>query len=233
MRQGQPSEIDSEDRSGTNHPAADGASSGARKSAALWRAVAGMAMSLALACVIVAAEFSSRAVHRANYLKRRVGTLSARVHRMEAELSAERARVASMRDRIAVADAERAVMLAPDLRIARLSPPAGSRLAGGKRRPSATLALSRKEGRAVLRVEGLRPPGKTRVFALWLSPAHGGIVRAVEFRTAANGRALVSARLPGHSDARDIAGAAVTIETGGMHAASPSKAVVLRGSLSR
>ena len=113
---------------------------------------------------------------------------------------------------------------------------------GASRRPQATLALAPLEGRAVLIVAGLKPPAIDTLFVLWWRASHGAPVRAAEFRTAADGSALVAAAVPA---GLDVTAAIVTVEHaaqgGAANAgaaatgapAAPAGPVQLRGSLDR
>jgi hypothetical protein len=181
-----------------------------RDSAALWRAAAGMAMSLALACLIVMLEFTGQAAHRADRMIRHAEGLLSRVLRLEAKVAAERARISATHRELAAADTLRTLLRAPDAGMLRLSAPvAGGHKAAPARRPEALLALSPKGHRAVLMVAGLKPPANDALFVLWLSASHGAPLRAAEFRTAADGSALVMAALP---PALEVTTATVTVE---------------------
>jgi Anti-sigma-K factor rskA len=219
-----------------------------RDSAARWRALAGMAMSLALACLIVTLEFTGQAAHRADRMNRHAEGLLSKVSRLEAKVVAERARISVARRELAAAETLRALLRAPDAAMLRLSPPAaagGHKAAPAAHRPEAVLALSPREHRAVLMVAGLKPPANDALFVLWLSPSHGAPLRAAEFRTAADGSALVTGALP---PALEVTEAMVTVERvakgdaadgsanrseGLAQTAPPSGPVQLRGTLAR
>jgi hypothetical protein len=220
-----------------------------RDAAALWRALAGMAISLALACVIVMLEFTGQAARRADRMHRRAQGLLARVARLEAEIVAGRARIATAHRELAAAEALRALLRAPDAIMLKLapttSPPAtGGHEAAAAARPEATLALAPKEHRAVLMVAGLKPDAADTLLVLWWTTPHGAPVRAAEFRTAPDGSALVTAALP---DGLDVTTAMVTAEhaaKGGVANAvqasaeastrtGPTGPVLLRGTLAR
>ncbi len=96
----------------------------ARDTAALWRAAAGMAISLALACAIVMLEFTGQAAHRADRVNRLAGGLLSKVSRLEVQDSG-RAR-ADLPPRIANSpqhETLRALLRAPDAGMLRLLPP--------------------------------------------------------------------------------------------------------------
>jgi hypothetical protein len=212
-----------------------------RDPAALWRAVAGMALSVALACLIVMLEFTGQAAHRAARMHRRADSLLSRVYRLDAERLAERVRIAAARHELADAEALRVLLRAPDVSMLLLSPPAAAgHSAAPAQRPVAMLALGLGEHRAVLMVTGLKPPAAEATFVLWWSVSQGAPIRAAEFRTAADGSALVTAALP---PVPGVAAAMVTAERAasadGTKAAGaptqtrPSGPVQLRGTLAR
>jgi hypothetical protein len=193
-----------------------------RATAALWRAAAGMAIALALACVIVMLEFTGQAAHRADRLNRLAGGLLSKISRLQARVAAEHARIAAAHRELAAADMVRALLRAPDAGMLRLSPPAaGGHKAAPAHRPEAVLALSPREHRAVLMVAGLKPPANDTLYVLWLSASHGAPRRAAEFRTAADGSALVTAALP---PALEVTAATVTAERAASGAAASGAA---------
>ncbi len=220
-----------------------------RDAAALWRALAGMAISLALGCFIVMLEFTSQAAHRADRMHRHAEALLARVARLETEIAAERARIATARRELAAAETLRALLRAPDAGMLQLSPAvsppaAGARSAAPAERPEATLALGLREHRAVLMVAGLKPATNDTLFVLWWSAARGAPERAAEFRTAADGSALVTAALPAGLNVTTAMVTAERAAKGGAANAAPASAkastqtgpagpVLLRGTLAR
>jgi hypothetical protein len=240
-----------------------------RDAAALWRAMAGMAISLALAFLIVMLELTGRATYRADRAHRHADALRSRISRLESEVADERARIATAHRELAAAEELRAILRAPDAGMLPLAPPSVPRAtaapgataaprssrsaiapgaaaadapgAGVSRRPQATLALAPREHRAVLIVAGLKSGADDTLFVLWWSAARGAAVRAAEFRTAADGSALVMAALPA---GLDVAAAIVTAEHGAESgaaanagaASAPAAAmgrILLRGTLTR
>lgn len=218
-----------------------------REPAALWRALAGMAISLALACVIVMLEFTSQAAHRADRLHRHAEVLLGRVSRLQTEIAGERARIATARRELAAAEALRTLLRAPDATMLALSPPASPAAADGNKaaaaqRPEATLAFAPKEHSAVLMVTGLKPSAADTLFVLWWKGSHGAPpVRAVGFRPAADGSAIVMAAMP---PGLEVTGATITVERIGKASAvrsaaqasrqpGPAGPVQLRGTLAR
>jgi len=217
-----------------------------RAAAARWRAVAGMAISLTLACLIVTLEFTSQAANRASRMRRHAEALLARVSRLESEVAAERVRIAAARRELAAAQTLRVLLRAPDAGLLRLVPPpaAGGHKAAAAHRPEAMIAVSPREHSAVVMVVGLKPLTDDTLFVLWWSLAHGAPVRAAEFRTAADGSALVTAAMPPGLEAtaamitaeragRDGAANAARNSASGSAQTAPSGPVQLRGTLAR
>jgi hypothetical protein len=186
-----------------------------REPAGLWRALAGMAISLALACVIVMLEFTSQAAHRADRLHRHAEVLLGRVSRLQTEIAGERARITTARRELAAVEALRALLRAPDAALLALSPPAAQAATDGHKaapaqRPQATLAFAPKEGRAILMVTGLAPSPADTIFVLWWKAPHGAPpVRAVGFRTAPDGSAIMMAAIP---PGLTVTSATITVE---------------------
>lgn len=221
-----------------------------RDAVALWRALAGMAISLALACLIVMLEFTGLAAHRADRMHRRSNAMLSRVARLENQMAAAHAQIAAAHRDLAAAESLRALLRAPDAGMLLLVPPAASPAARGGRtqaaaaeraRPEATLALGPREHRAVLLVSGLKAPANDTLFVLWWSAAHRAPVRAAEFHTAPDGSALLTAALP---PGLEVTAAMITAErtakggaAGGAAApsepAAPAGPVQLRGTLAR
>lgn len=209
-----------------------------RDAAALWRALAGMAISLALGCFVVMLEFTSQAAHRADRMHRHAEALRSRVSRLETEIAAERARIATAHRELASADTLREILGAPDLRRVPLMPSGA-----GKERALLAFSVSRRS--AVLQVDGLAPPAtQDKTFVLWWSASHGAPVRAAEFRTASDGSALVTVALPGGLNVTTAMVTAERAAKGGAANAAPASAkgstptgpagpVQLRGTLAR
>jgi hypothetical protein len=218
-----------------------------RAAAARWRALAGMAISVTLACLIVTLEFTSQAAHRASRTRRHAEALLARVSRLESEVAAERARIAAAHRELAAAQTLRALLRAPDAVLLRLSPPpvaGGHKAAKAAHSPEAMLALSPREHSAVVMIAGLKPLADDTLFVLWWSMPHGTPVRAAEFRTAADGSALVTAAIPpgleataamitAERAAEDGAASAARNAASASAQTAPSGPVQLRGSLAR
>jgi hypothetical protein len=164
---------------------------------AFWRAIAGMAISIAVACLIVMLEFTGASNRRAARIHRRVEALTARVSRLKEQIASERARVATANREMNISETLRAILRAPDaaiLPLAQVSRPASA--ATSSRAATAALVLSAQENRAVLIASGLKQPSGSSVFVLWYGGPRGTPMRAAEFRAEPDGSAIVPAELP-------------------------------------
>jgi Anti-sigma-K factor rskA len=176
-----------------------------------WRAVAGMAVAMALGCAAVALETALDLSSRSASSRRRLELLGARISRL-------RSQAADAERQLAAMDAERTtraginhVLSATDVLVVRLTPGAGSHARG-------LLAISRQAGGAVLEIAGL-PAGETCV--MWWTLTQGPPAKAAEFSPDAEGRLSLAVQLP---RGMRIAGAIVTLEP-------PKGRIVLRGML--
>lgn len=189
-----------------------------RDTAALWRAIAGMAVSVALACLIVMLEFAGESNRHADRIHRRVQALSARVSRLNGQIASARARAMAANRELQAGQALREILRAPDAVMLALGPAqlqagaaskAGTSFAGAEKAAAGTLVLSAHEGRGVLIVSGLKPSAAGDNFALWCAGSHGTPIRAARFRAAPDGSALVTFALPA---ATGVSSAAVVAE---------------------
>jgi hypothetical protein len=190
---------------------------------ALWRALAGMAIAVALACAAVALETSSELFHRNAYYHRRLLRLLGHIHQMRGQIDSVDRELAGMRDEDAADGRLPLILAASDVRLFRLSPP---RNLDGK----GFVAISRKVASAVIEVCDLPPPAAGQHYTLWWTFDRHAPVKAAQFRTAADGRSATVAKLPPIDS--DRTAALVTVEHGDA-AAVPAGEVKLRGSASR
>jgi len=189
---------------------------------ALWRALAGMAIALALACGVVALETSSELFHRNAYYHRRLLRLIGNIHQMRGQIDNADRELAGMRGEDAAHGRLPLILAASDVRLFRLSPP---RNVDGK----GFVAISRKVASAVIEVSGLPPPAAGQNYTLWWMFDRHAPVKAAQFRTAADGRAAIVAKMPPMDGERTSA--LVTVEQGDA-ANVPAGEVKLRGSAS-
>jgi hypothetical protein len=158
-----------------------------------WRALAGMALALALACAIVALETSSELTHRSASYHRRLVQLVARIKQMRGEMATADRRIAGMRNEAAVRERLGHILAAPDTRLIRLGAP-------GAAAPSGLVAISQNLASAVCEVSNLPPAKAGQSYMLWWTAERRGPIKAAQFQTAADGRATVIAQLPGRDN---------------------------------
>jgi hypothetical protein len=186
---------------------------------ALWRALAGMAIALALACAMVALESSSELFHRSSYYHHRLLRLLGHIHEMRGQIDSADRQLAGMRDEAAARRDLPLILAAPDVRLFRLNPPAGGNGKG-------FVAMSRKVANVVIEVSDLSPLATEQNYTLWWIGSHRAPFKAVQFRTTADGHATAAAKLP--SPEGDVSAALVTVESGDSPLA-PSGMIKLRG----
>jgi len=180
--------------------------------ARFWRAIAGMALALALASVIVMLEISSELSYRSATYHRRIQRLSSRLQQMRGEIATADQRIAKMREDAVARDTLNRILAAPDVRLMRLEPGDADAKTQAKTnaKTKAMIAMSRKLSRAVLEVEAMPPTPPGRIYRLWWTLDGGAVVAATQFQTRLDWRATVPARLPSSGGA--ISGALVTSE---------------------
>jgi hypothetical protein len=184
-----------------------------------WRALAGMALALALACAIVALETSSEMMHRSASYHRRLVQLVARIRQMRGEMATADQRIAGMRNEAAVGDRLGRILAAPDARLIRLGAPGAG--------PSGLVAISRDLASAVCEVSNLPPARVGQSYMLWWMVEQRGPVKAAQFQTTADGHATVIAQLPG----RENPSAAIVTVQPDDGTGKPAGAVKLKGAM--
>ncbi len=186
-----------------------------------WRAVAGMAVAIALGCAMIVLETASELSWRSTNFHHRLNLLGSRVSRMRAQIvNAERQLSTLRAERAARANINR-ILSAPDVMLLRLAPGAASGT------PRGIVAISREAGDAILEVAGL-PAAADHAYVMWWLPVQGAPAKAAEFHPGADERVSVVAQMPPRG-AR-IAGAMITLEPG-KSPAKPNGAVMLKGTL--
>jgi hypothetical protein len=190
---------------------------------ALWRALTGMAIALALASAMVALEMSSELLQRSSYYHHRLLRLTGHIHEMRGQIDTADRQIADMRDDVAERQDLPLILAASDVRLFRLNPPAGGVGKG-------FVAMSRKVGNAVIEVTDLPQLNAEQNYTLWWISARHAPSRAVDFRIAADGHATAAAKLP--SPEEQVTAALVTVETAGDRP-TPGGSIKLRGVASK
>jgi hypothetical protein len=205
---------------------------------AFWRALAGMGFALAIAAVIVAAEFSAALIHRTHWMSRRIAHLKVESRHLKSRIGVAEQKLAAMRAAGARAGALKRILTAPDLRLVRLSPPAAAKpppSTAGHAEPatpaapaSAVIAISDAQKLAVLQTDGLAPSPEGRVYRVWWMPRRGAAIAAGQFRAGAGGDATVTIALPPKGGA-----SAALYEEGASAIGTPAGAPILRSAAVR
>jgi len=149
----------------------------------LWRAVAGMAVALAIAAGIVAVDLSHEMVHRVSNYRSKIASLNKRVDRLKQKAVQDEKRLADARAEIKERklmesrDRMKAILLAPDRRVMKLLPPSRGELA------VATVTISAKMGGGVLSAHQLPAPPEGQVYDAWWMLKDAPPAKAAEFRS--------------------------------------------------
>jgi len=192
-----------------------------RDASSFWRAIGGMALSLALAFLMVSIELHDETNHRLDWRLRHALSVAARMTRVQGELASYRAQIMAMERETAESEILRAVVLAPDATLIRMRADKS-----GPDAPAAVLARSLLERHAVLEASGLPPQPSGMSYALWWIPPHNGApVMAAQFES--GGGDIVTVAVPIPLGLADPEGAILTLEHA-TDARSPSSRVILR-----
>jgi hypothetical protein len=155
-----------------------------------------MALALAIAAGIVAIDISHDLVHRVTSYRSRIASLNKRVDRLKQKAVQDEKRLADARAEIKQRkliqskDRMKAILMAPDRKIAKLLAPGAGDKAG------ATVTISEKMGGGVLNAHGLAAPPEGQVYDAWWILKDAPPAKAAEFRSDANGLATEYLDLP-------------------------------------
>ncbi|HLI79845.1 MAG TPA: anti-sigma factor [Candidatus Binataceae bacterium] len=155
----------------------------------LWRALAGMAVALAIAAGIVTIDLSHELIERMAHYRSRIASLNRRMNTLKQKAQMDEQRLADAREEIKERklmeskDRIKAILIAPDRRTFKLVAPASGEGA------SATVTISAKMGGAVLNARGLPAPPEGQVYDAWWMLKDAPPAKAAEFRSAVDGSA--------------------------------------------
>jgi hypothetical protein len=198
----------------------------------LWQAIAGMALAIAIASLIVASELASSLARRTNYVNRRVAALNASVRELRRQKAVEQRKLGSERERATVGEVFEKILFAPDLRTIKLAGPADKdksiAQSGDSDRASGRLAMSESAGAAMLEANGLKPTGAFQVYRIWWLPKRGLPIWAADFLVGDDGLATVPVDLPPGREKGLSVG--ITLENES-YSEAPAGPVALRGEL--
>ena len=191
-----------------------------------WRAVAGMALAISLATVIVLVEFSALLRHRTLHYLGRVASLNETVKQLKRRVSSAELRNTRAKERDSGDEVLRRVVAASDLRTVKLADSESARKVDGANGPSGTLAISQGQEAAVLQVAGLTPSPAGNVYRVWWQEKRHADTLAAEFIPNPDGKATVPIQVPPRS-----ASSIVITSEPGTEGTKPSGPVVLKGKI--
>ncbi|MFZ0659903.1 MAG: anti-sigma factor [Candidatus Binataceae bacterium] len=199
----------------------------------LWRAIAGMALALAVGALIVSAEFSATLVHRTSYLNRRIASLNNAVHHLRQRVSSAEQKSHAAEEKTKADELLKRVLAAHDLQTIKLTtaaPPLPPNHPNAPASAAATLASSESEGASILQVGGLGAEPQNHEYAVWWVGKRGHWSLAGQFHVEPDGKATV----PLKSAPKSMASVLVTVEEDtGDPPAAPMGHAVLRSIASR
>ena len=190
-----------------------------------WRAVAGMGLAVALAALIVLAEFSRVLSHRTTNYLRHLRAMNQTVQQLKRRIVSVERRSATAAERASADEVLKRIVAAPDLRTIKLTGAERAKEANPRvQLPSGTLAMSAAQRAAILQVAGISSAAKGTVYRVWWEEKHKPETLAAEFIPDSDGKATVPMPLP----PQEASTVTVTREVG-TDAPKPSGATVLKG----
>lgn len=187
--------------------------------AGLWRAIAGMAIALALASAFVTIEFAVALSHRTHLLNRRIDRLSADLRQLRHVQSTTWNKLGVARVEASEGELFGKILFAPDLKL--------TKLAGSAQKSGATgiLAVSPTTEAAMLGVSGLKPLDEGLVYRIWFFPRRGVARWVDDFVVNDDGKATVAVDFP---QAKSAQGTIVVTLESQDYAEEPSGEVQLK-----
>jgi hypothetical protein len=192
-----------------------------------WRAVAGMGLAIALAAVIVLAEFSQLLTHRTSHYRHRMAAADKSIEQLKRRVNSAERRNLTVAERASADEVLKRVVSARDLRTIRLVDAAGKRNNSGSHPVSGTLAMSGSQHAAVLQVAGMDAATEGNVYRVWWQSKRRSPTLAAEFIPDTDGKATVPIDLP----PRNTSTVVITCEPG-TDDAKPSGTPILKGRIS-
>jgi hypothetical protein len=184
-----------------------------------------MGLAVALAALIVLAEFSRVLSYRTTKYLRHLHAMNQTVQQLKRRIVSVERRNATVAERASADEALKRIVAAPDLRTIKLTGADRAKEAGAKGQlPSGTLAMSAAQRAAILQVAGIRAGAKGTVYRVWWEEKRKLETLAAEFIPDSEGKATVPMPLP----PQDASTVIVTREVG-TDAPKPSGATVLKG----
>jgi hypothetical protein len=189
---------------------------------AFWRAITGMTFALAIACAVVAAEYSSALIERTRHYHNRLRQLSSNIAAMRGKIAHADREIAGMRTAAEVDDGLRRIIAEPDSRLIRLEAPARATA------PNGVIAFSPGLRRAAIEIGGLPVVSGGSTYTIWWECGKRGPLKAARIGLGATDKAALVIALPSASEI--IEGAIVTTDSQAT-IAKPSDDIVLKGAV--
>jgi Anti-sigma-K factor rskA len=168
----------------------------------LWQAIAGMAVALSIALLIVTGDLARSLAYRTYYVNRRVAALNSIVRQLRRQSAATQRKLGTEREHASVGEVFEKILFAPDLRTIKLVPPyekekdKAEAQSDGVHSASGRIAMSESAGGAMLEASGLKPSENFKVYRIWWIPKRGVPVWAADFLVGDDGLATVPVDLP-------------------------------------
>jgi len=189
------------------------------KRVGLWRAIAGMAIALALASALVTVEFAIALSRRTHLLNRRIDRLSADLRELRHVQSRTWNKLGVARVEASEGELFGKILFAPDLKLTKLAGTSESAGAMG------VLAVSPQAAAAMLGVSGLKALDEGKVYRIWFYPRRGVARWIDDFIVEDDGKATVAVDFP---QAKSAQGTIVVTLESQDYAEEPSGPVQLK-----
>jgi hypothetical protein len=185
----------------------------------LWRAIAGMAVAVALAALMVTIEIATQLSWRTHAMNRRIARLTADLKELRRVQSATQRKLGSARERASEGELFGRILFAPDLKL--------TKLVGTPESAGATgiLAVSPSASAAMLGVSGLKPLDDGKVYRIWFLPRRGLARWVDDFLVNDDGKATVAVDFP---QARSAQGTIIITLESQDYAEEPSGPIALK-----
>jgi hypothetical protein len=184
-----------------------------------------MGLAVALAALIVLAEFSRVLSYRTTNYLRHLNAMNQTVQQLKRRIVSVERRSATVAERASADETLKRIVAARDLRTIKLTGADRAKEASARvQLPSGTLAMSAAQRAAILQVAGMNAPANGTVYRVWWEEKRKPETLAAEFIPDSEGKATVPMPLP----PQEALTVTVTREVG-TDAPKPAGAVVLKG----
>lgn len=192
----------------------------------LWRAIAGMAITVGVACVIITLELFSEFYHQRYYYHHRLLYFSSQLRRMRSEIARADRQIAEVRREDNDRELMSRILAARDVRLIRFQALSAVSQHDGVMPPSGFVVSSEAVHAAVLEVNKLSRARDGATYELWWKLPRHAAIKGGSFETDARGHAIVALRLPARDQA--INGAFVSLQSSA-GSVRPNGEIMLKG----